>query len=94
MEISFDMRAVASTDVVTRRLDDELVLLDLGTENYFGLDEVGTHMWEVLASSPRVQDAYDRLLTTYDVDAGTLRRDMEKLLSELVEHGLIELQAN
>jgi len=91
--ISFDMKAVASADVVTRRLDDELVLLDLGSENYFGLDAVGTRIWELLASAPSVQDAYDELLTEYAVDADTLRGDVEKLLNELVGHGLIELRA-
>jgi Coenzyme PQQ synthesis protein D (PqqD) len=93
MAICFDMRMIASAEVVTRRLDDELVLLNLLTENYFGLDAVGTRMWEVLASAPSVQAAFDQLLSEYDVEAARLRRDLEKLLSRLVEHGLIELQA-
>jgi Coenzyme PQQ synthesis protein D (PqqD) len=93
MAICFDMRMIASADVVTRRLDDELVLLNLGTEDYFGLDEIGTRMWEVLSSAPSVQAALDQLLLEYDVEAARLRRDVEKLLSQLIDHGLIELQA-
>jgi len=87
MGVSFDMRVTASADVVTRRLDDELVLLNLESENYFGLDEVGTRMWEVVTSSPNVEDAFEQLLSEYDVDAERLRDDLEQLLSRLVEAG-------
>jgi Coenzyme PQQ synthesis protein D (PqqD) len=93
MALSSGLRMMASPDVVTRRLDGELVLLNLLSENYFGLDEVGTRIWEVLLSSPTVQVGFDQLLSEYDVEAPRLRRDLEKLLSQLVEHGLIRLQA-
>ena len=94
MAISFGMRVTVSADVITRRLDEELILLDLDSENYFGLDEVGTRMWEVLSSAPSVQAAFDQLLSEYDVDAGRLHIDLEKLVSELLEHGLVRLQAD
>jgi hypothetical protein len=40
-----------------------------------------------------VQVGFDQLLSEYDVEAPRLRRDLEKLLSQLVKHGLIRLQA-
>jgi len=86
------MRVVVPADVVTRRLDEELILLDLGSENYFGLDEVGTRMWEVLSSASSLRAAFDQLLSEYDVGAETLRHDMEMLVSQLLGHGLVELQ--
>jgi hypothetical protein len=51
-------------------------------------------MWEVLSSAPSVQAAFDQLLSEYDVDAGRLHIDLEKLVSELLEHGLVRLQAD
>lgn len=89
--VSFKMRASTPTEVVTRQLDGELVLLNLDTETYFGLDEVGTRMWEVLCSSSSVEEAYQKLVEEYDVDSATLRNDLESLLSQLVESGLLEL---
>jgi hypothetical protein len=94
MAISFDMRVTVSADVVTRHLDEELIMLDLDTENYFGLDEVGTRMWEVLSSTPSVQAAFDQLLSEYDVDAERLHVDLEKLVTQLLEHGLVRVQAD
>jgi hypothetical protein len=92
MAISFDMRVAASSDVVTRRLDEELIMLDLASENYFGLDEVGARMWEVVSAAPNLQAAFDELLSEYDVDAERLHLDLEELVSQLLERGLVQLQ--
>lgn len=85
-------RVFTPPHVVTRRLDDELVLLSLDSESYFGLDPVGTRMWEVLSSSPSVEAAFEQLLSEYDVDETRLRSDLEKLITHLVDSGLIELR--
>jgi len=91
MAVSFDMRVTTPSQVVTRQLDGELVLLNLDTETYFGLDEVGSRMWEVLASSASVEAAFEQLTGEYDVDAATLRTDLETLINQLVDSGLVEL---
>ena len=78
--------------VVSRPLDDETVLLNLETETYFGLDEVGTRMLEVLRGSATLGEAVAQLKSEYDVDEPTLRADLKVLLERLVANGLIELQ--
>ena len=78
--------------VVVRALEDESVLLNLDSETYFGLDEVGTRMLEALQSSNSVDAAVTQLLSEYDVDEATLRSDLKALLDRLVENGLVELQ--
>jgi hypothetical protein len=89
--VPFDARLATPACVLTRRLDDEVVLLNLDNECYYGLDEVSTRMWEVLCSSPSIAAGVDTLLAEYDVDADTLRADVEVFLNKLVENGLVEL---
>jgi hypothetical protein len=89
--VSFDKRVSTPPQVVTRPLEGELVLLNLDTETYFGLDEVGTRMWELLSSSPSIEAAYEQLVAEYDVDEAMLRTDLEALLGQLVDGGLVEL---
>lgn len=67
------------------------MLLNLQSEQYFGLDEVGTRMWAALTSANSIQEAYETLLGEYEVDAEKLRRDLQGLLEKLVEKGLIEV---
>jgi hypothetical protein len=48
MSIAFESRVNMPSDVLVSEQDSESVLLNLKTETYFGLDEVGTRMWGAL----------------------------------------------
>ena len=90
--ISFADRATVSANVLIRFLDQESVLLNLNTERYFGLDSVGTRMWQLLTSAPSIDAAYIQLIEEFDVDPQTLRSNLSELLNHLVENGLIATQ--
>ncbi len=76
-----------------RFLDEESVLLNLETERYFGLDAVGTRMWQLVTSSPTIDAALAGLVDDYDAEPETLRADLAALLEHLVENGLIAMLA-
>ncbi len=77
--------------VLVQELQGESVLLNVNTENYYGLDEVGTRMWAVLSEAPSIGQAVDTLLEEYEVERATLESDVDALLTELIEKKLIEL---
>jgi len=89
--VTFTDRAAAPAHVLVRLLDQESVLLNLETEKYFGLDETGTRMWQLVTASPSIDAAYQELLTEYDVEPGTLRENLTELLGHLIEHGLLQI---
>lgn len=89
--LTFNERAAAPAHVLVRFLDQESVLLNLQTEQYFGLDETGTHMWRLVTTSPNLDAAYQELLTEYDVQPDLLRENLTELLGHLVEHGLLQV---
>jgi hypothetical protein len=91
MAISFADRVTISPDVMFRTVGDEAVLMNLKTELYLGLDPVGTRMWEVLTKSASIEEAFDALLSEYDVEAGRLRIDLEEFIGRLIEEELIEM---
>lgn len=66
-------------------------MLNLKSEKYFGLDEMGTRMWVAITSSGSIQEAYETLLAQYDVEAERLRHDLSDLIGKLAEQGLIEV---
>jgi hypothetical protein len=92
MAAPFTLRLATRPSVLIRRLDDELVLLNLDNERYYGLDGDSAHMWDVLSSSPTIDAGVAQLLAEYEVDPNQLRADVDAFLSELVENGLVELQ--
>jgi hypothetical protein len=78
--------------VLTREIDGELVLLDLRSETYFGLDDVGTRFWAALAQHATLPEARRALLEEFDVEPARLERDLARLLGELEAHGLVALR--
>jgi hypothetical protein len=88
--IPFDSRVRVPSDVLVSHLDGESVLLNLRSECYFGLDEMGTRVWELLGSGS-IQSVYETLLAEYDVDPETCRLDLTELLDGLVKQGLVEI---
>ena len=80
-------------DVLMRELDGESVILDLASEKYFGLDDIGTRMWQILEDSDTVQEAYDILLQEYDVDSQQLLKDLQELVEQLVNSNLLILES-
>ena len=89
INIPFTARVSVPEGVLVRSLEGESVVLNLKTEKYFGLDEVGTRMWTLLTDASSIQSAFESLVAEYDVEPAQLRADMEKLIGELVEHGLL-----
>lgn len=89
--VSFVDRAAAPAHVLVRFLEQESVLLNLETERYFGLDETGTRMWQVVTTSPSIDGAYQELLAEFDVEPELLRVNFVELLSRLLDNGLLEV---
>ena len=85
-------RIVAAENVLVRELAGESVLLHLDSESYFGLDEVGTGMWEALTAHASVDAAFQALLETYDVQPAELRGDLERFVAQLAHAGLVDVR--
>jgi coenzyme PQQ synthesis protein D (PqqD) len=89
MTISFSDRVTVPDDVLISHLQEESVILNLDSERYYGLDDVGTRFLNVLTTSESIAAAYDRLRHEYDVDPQTLRGDLLALVEELIDQGLL-----
>jgi len=85
------MKVKIAEDVVFRNLSEEAVLLNLSTGNYFGLDEIGTRVWNLLAENASIEKIVEILLGEYDVTEQVLRSDLRALLGQLQEKGLIKM---
>ncbi len=85
----FDRSVRAPDHVLVRELGGESLLLNLESETYFGLDEVGTRMWTQLVDSSSIEQALVALRKEYGVEEDVLRHDLAALLAQLLDHGLL-----
>ena len=83
-----------SPDALHQEVAGETVILDLASETYFGLDEVGTRVWQLLGETTELQSVFEQLLLEYEVDSDRLESDVDALLNSLNEAGLIHVVTN
>ena len=77
-----------SEEALSQEVNGETVILDLQSESYFGLDEVGTRIWQLLQEEKDLQKVFDALLQEYDVEAEQLEQYLIELVDKLIEAGL------
>lgn len=81
------------SQVLYRQVDGQMVLLNLETEQYFGLNEVGAHIVTRLIKQP-FDEALAALTNDFQVDRSVLHRDVENLVADLVQAGLLQRAAS
>ena len=81
-----------SDQVLVQQVQEEMVLLDLASNQYFGLDPVGTRIWTLLAEGCDLAAVRATLLAEYDVTAAVLDPDLVALLEALADAGLVRLR--
>jgi len=80
-----------SSEVLTQEVDGETVILDLKSESYFGLDEIGTRIWQLLQEQEDIETITETMLNEYDVEEEQLEKDIQNLLTQLDKAGIVTL---
>ena len=75
--------------LVAAKIDSDTVLLDLDTGVYFGLDEVGTRIWDLMCEGATEEDIVARLGEEYDAEPDQLRADLIEFLDQMQAKGLV-----
>ena len=89
--LTSDSRIAIAPDQVSCDLAGETAIVNLRNGVYYGLDTVGTHVWNRLGQTMTFGELCDSLLREYDVDESRLEDDMRTFLRALSEQGLIEI---
>jgi len=85
-------RVTPVPEVLFQDVGDEAVLLNLQTEHYFSLNDVGTRMWQLLCEHGDTDTVVARLSDLYDAEVDTLRQDLAELIVELHEAALVTIE--
>ena len=77
--------------VLYQYLQGETVLLDLVGGVYYGLDCVGTLVWQQIEQHGELELVREALLNEYDVSEKQCDKDLRNLVCLLVDKGLLEI---
>jgi hypothetical protein len=77
------------TQVMARQVGEETVILDLVSGSYFGLDTMGTRIWQLIGEGRSLGEVCELLLAEYDAPREQVEKDVLRLLDELSAAGLV-----
>jgi hypothetical protein len=90
--ITFQTVLSASKDQVSSEIGGEAVILNLQSGTYYGLDEVGNRIWELIQTPRSVKEVQETLMEEYEVEADQCEKDLLALLQMLADENLIEIE--
>ncbi len=89
--IELSHKIIPNKEPLTSEIDGEKVMLSLELDKYFGMNPVGSAIWEMLEAEPTFQELIDKLTQKYDVDTETCTKETREFLQHLLEQKLIEI---
>lgn len=75
--------------VVARRVDDEVVVVQLERNSIHALNRTGARLWELIVEGRTRSEACERMLEEFDVPRAQLEGEIDELLDLLVREGLL-----
>lgn len=88
-DLSDDTLLTRNDQAIESRVGDETVILHLESGMYFGLDPVGTRIWEILAGGATPAAIRARMQDEFDVAPEVLRADVQVFLESLLAHEIV-----
>jgi hypothetical protein len=85
-------KIVLAPEALFQEIGGEAVILDLASSTYFGLDPVGTRLWQLLQEEKNLDQIYPILLQEFEVEDKQLEQDVESFLQQLIDAGLATLE--
>lgn len=82
-------RVTVSPSVYARAFGEEVVLLEFGNGEYYGLDTVGADIWRRLEAGDDLGAAADYIAAHYEVGRAEALHDIVDLVAQLRSHDLL-----
>ena len=89
MAINSESTISKNPQIISSKMDDEVVMMSVEKGNYYGLNRVGSEIWEKLTEPLTVSLLCDKLLQEFDVEKEQCEREVITYLEKLVSEGLI-----
>jgi hypothetical protein len=86
--------AVIESDVVWRDLNGDIVILNLATGYYYGLEGAGNTMWRLLVEHGSTEKVVEAMAADYDVEPDRIEADLVSLVRDLALKSIVRIDAS
>jgi hypothetical protein len=75
--------------VSSAEVEDGIILLDMFTGDYYGLNATATQVWQMVEQNEPLEMLVERLCTITDMPSAEVRLDIEDCIRDFIAAGLI-----
>ncbi len=90
-EITLTSVVKRNPDLLFSKMDNEVVMLSTENSEYYGLNSVGSRIWEMMEQPVNVDKIIGKLLKEYDVERQQAETDILLLMAELKSKKILHL---
>ena len=80
-----------SKNVFAQEIDEETIILDTETQEYFSINEIGKVIWSLIEEKKNLEEIKAEMLDMYEVPQEQLEKDVLNFLQALEQKGLIKI---
>jgi hypothetical protein len=89
MAIALDTTFITSENIAWRNVNDEVVILNLKSGEYYTLNDVGQFVWLAVADKRNMEEIRQKVVDTFDVSPEKASEDIESFISRMLDEGLL-----
>ena len=89
--MTLESKVKINENVFLQEVDDETILLNSETQEYFSLNEIGTLFYHLLQEHQSLEEVLSELKESFDVDEDQLKKDLFSFVKALEERNLLKL---
>lgn len=81
-------RVAQAEQSISTVVEGEVVMMNLETNSYYGLDAIGSRIWDLIEEPKTIAEVCAQLMLEYEVDADTCVQEVSALIASLIEEQL------
>jgi hypothetical protein len=89
MEKSSDTTFETSDNIAWRNINEEVVILNLKSGEYFTLNDVGQVIWLAITDKNNIEEIRQKVVDNFDVSPENAAKDIDKFLTGMLNEGLL-----
>lgn len=91
MKIGKENKFRKTDNFVESDIEGQAVMMSIENSKYFGMDEIGTEIWQLLDKDLTYAEMIDTLLNEYEIDSDTCEQESSEFIEKLLKYKLIEI---
>jgi hypothetical protein len=82
---------IQNAEIIQSKIGDEVVMLDMASGFYFGLNSVASAIWHKLEKGISFDELIGQLMEEFQVERALCEQDTKELIDQLLEKNIIRI---